>query len=249
MDFGGAAVGVGNDNTSANIDLMSWYMNVPLITRLYLTGAFLTTAACTFEYISPYSLYFDWTLIYHGQVWRLISSYFYFGEFSIEFVFHMYFLIRYSCLLEEGDFRGRTANYVYMLLFAVVNISLIASCIDVQFLGSALTFMMTYIWGRRNEDIEMSLFGVLHFNAPYLPWIMLAYSVWMDHDVTTDLLGIAVGHLYYYLEYVYPVVAGVRKWRVNTIMEPPAALHLMCGSYHKQPPICCNVQSNGVSSE
>ena len=75
--------------------------------------------------------------------------------------------VRYSRLLEEGDFRGRTANYVLMLMFGIMCISLVAVYTNVHFLGSALTFMMVYVWGRRNEDVRMSFLGFFTFNAPY----------------------------------------------------------------------------------
>ena len=129
MDFGGVGVGagaVGNHHQNADINVMAWYMEIPLISRLYLTGAFLTTAACAVDIISPFSLYFNWDLVFEGQVWRLITSYLFFGVFSVDFLFHMYFLVRYSRLLEEGDFRGRTANYVLMLIFGILCISVVA---------------------------------------------------------------------------------------------------------------------------
>jgi Derlin-2/3 len=69
----------------------------------------------------------------------------------------MYFLVRYSRMLEEGDFRGRPANYVWMLIFGCCSISAVATFVNVHFLGSALTFMMSYVWGRRNEDVRVSL--------------------------------------------------------------------------------------------
>lgn len=137
--------------------------------------------------------------------------------------------MRYSRLLEEGDFRGRTANYVYFLLFGIVNMTLVASYINVHFLGSALTFMMVYVWGRRNEDVKMSFLGFFTFNAPYLPWVMLTFSVLIGNAVTMDLIGIAVGHVYYFLEYVYPKVAQIRGWRVKKVLEPPAILKYICG--------------------
>lgn len=233
MDFGGAN-GVGAvGNAGPNVGLMAWYMDIPLISRIYLTGAFLTTAACAVDIITPFSLYFNWSLVYQGQVWRLITSYLFFGVFSIDFLFHMYFLVRYSRLLEEGDFRGRTANYVLMLFFGIANMTLVATYTNVHFLGSALTFMMVYVWGRRNEDVKMSLLGFFHFNAPYLPWVMLAFSVLLGNAITMDLIGIAVGHMYYFLEYIYPVVAQVRGWRIKRIMEPPMLLHWVCGSYNQ----------------
>ena len=40
--------------------------------------------------------------------------------------------------------------------------------------------------------------GLLAFNAPYLPWVLLGFSLLLGHDVTSDALGIAVGHVYYF---------------------------------------------------
>jgi Derlin-2/3 len=118
-----------------------------------------------------------------------------------------------------------------MLLYGIINISLVASYVAVHFLGSALTFMMAYVWGRRNEDVKMSFLGFLQFNAPYLPWVMLTFSVLLGNSIVMDLIGICVGHTYYFLEYVYPVMAEIRGWRVKRILEPPALLHWLCGTY------------------
>jgi Derlin-2/3 len=132
-------------------------------------------------------------------------------------------------MLEEGDFRGRTANYVLMLLFGIMCISVVAVYTHEPFLGSALTFMMVYVWGRRNEGVRMNFFGFT-FNAPYFPWVMLGFSVLIGNGITTDLIGIAVGHTYYFLEFVYPLVSEIRGWRMKRIMEPPKVLHWLCGT-------------------
>lgn len=138
-------------------------------------------------------------------------------------------------MLEEGDFRGRTANYVMMLLFGIVNISLVAIYTNSHFLGNALTFMMTYVWGRRNEDVKMVFLGFIHFNAPYLPWVLLAFTILIasKEGIAMDLIGITVGHIYYYLEYVYPVVAEIRGWPIKHIMQPPALLRWICQSFNE----------------
>ena len=80
----------------------------------------------------------------------------------------------------------------------------------------------------------MAFLGFLTFNAPYLPWVMLSFSVLLGNSVTMDLIGICVGHLYYFLEFVYPVMAEIRGWRVKRIMEPPALMHWLCGSYQHE---------------
>lgn len=158
-------------------------------------------------------------------------SYLFFGVFSVDFLFHMYFLVRYSRLLEEGDFRGRTANYVLMLLFGIACISVMAVYTQSNFLGSALTFMMVYVFGRRNPDVKMSFMGVFTFQAPWLPWVMLGFSVLLGNGVTMDIIGIIVGHTYYYLEFVYPVIAEIRKWPIKRLMVPPPPLVWLCGAF------------------
>ena len=92
MDFAGGVGGMGNQN--AHVDVVSWYLDIPTVSRLYLTGAFLTTAACGLDIVSPFSLYFNWDLVFSkGEVWRLVTSYLFFGAFSVDFLFHMYFLV------------------------------------------------------------------------------------------------------------------------------------------------------------
>lgn len=60
------------------------------------------------------------TFLLMQQVWRLLTNFFYFGNFGIDFFFHMFFLVRYSRMLEEGSFRGRTADFLVLLLYGMV---------------------------------------------------------------------------------------------------------------------------------
>lgn len=89
---------------------------------------------------------------------------------GLDFVFHMFFLIKYSKSLEEGSFRGRSADFLWMLLIGQSCLywndhashqqipvlteatmyysaggTLLTCCapfVNIQFLGSSLTFMM-----------------------------------------------------------------------------------------------------------
>ena len=77
--------------------------------------------------------------------------------------------------------------------------------------------MMVYVWGRRNEHVRMSFLGLFPFTAPYLPWVLLTFSMLLRNPVMIDLIGICVGHIYYFLEYVWFVTArGVQDgmWRL-----------------------------------
>jgi hypothetical protein len=50
------------------------YLEIPVISRLYFTGAFLTTAGCALDIISPFSLYFNFDLIFH-QVSNVVANF------------------------------------------------------------------------------------------------------------------------------------------------------------------------------
>ena len=197
-----------------------WYKEMPVITRTYLTLSFLTTAGCALEFISPFSVYFNFRLIvYKFQLWRLFTNFLFFGNLSLDFVFHMFFLSRYCRLLEEGSFRGRTADFFYMLLFGAGLLTLIAPFVNIQFLGSSLTFMMVYVWGRRHQNVNMSFLGMFNFTAPYLPWVLLIFSVMLGSSPLVDLLGMVAGHVYYFFEDVYPAMTGRRLLKTPGIIK------------------------------
>merc|ERR1712023_124184 len=110
------------------VSLEEWYKQMPVVTRTYLTLAFLTTVGCALELISPYTVYFNRRLTLEKmQLWRLVTNFFFFGALGIDFLFHMFFLARYCRLLEEGSFRGRTADFLLMLIFGGILMCL-ASC-------------------------------------------------------------------------------------------------------------------------
>lgn len=72
---------------------------------------------------------------------------------DLDFLFHMFFLARYCKLLEENSFRGRTADFLYMLLFGATFLTgtvlvggmipyLSESFAKMIFLSNSLTLMM-----------------------------------------------------------------------------------------------------------
>ena len=73
------------------------------------------------------------------------------------------------------------------------------------FLGSALSSTLVYIWARRNPDTRLSFLGLLVFTAPYLPWVLMAFSLLLHNTIPKDeICGVAVGHVWYFFNDVYP---------------------------------------------
>lgn len=193
--------------------LIREYFQIPPLTRAYTTACFLTSLAVQLDIVSPFRLYFHPTLIMEKlQLWRLITPFFYFGNLSLNYVFSMLFTYRCCRMLEEESFRGRPADFLYMIIFGCVIAIFFASFLLLPFLGQSLTTMFVYIWARRNPYVQMGFFGLFVFRAPYLPWVMVALSVLFHDDLETELIGILIGHAYFYFEDVFPYVPG--GWRL-----------------------------------
>ena len=127
--------------------------------------------------------------------------------------------MRYCKSLEEGSFRNRSADFLWMLMFGGAMLIGLAPFVKVQFLGSSLTFMLVYVWSRRNPGIPLSFLGIFTFGAAYLPWVLMAFSVLLGASPVIDLLGLAAGHTYYYLEDVYPRISGRRLLKTPGIVK------------------------------
>lgn len=97
-----------------------------------------------------------------------------------------------------------------MLVFGATALMAMAHFVNVQFLGASLTYMMVYVWSRRNPHVQLSFLGLFNFTAPYLPWVLLGFSFMLGSNPIVDILGMIAGHLYYYLEDVYPIMSGRR---------------------------------------
>lgn len=82
--------------------------------------------------------------------------------------------------------------------------------------------MLVYVWARRNPHVRMNFFGLLTFNAPYLPWVLLGFSLLLGNSIAVDLLGMAVGHFYYFLEDVFPNQPGGMR-----LLETPHILKVL----------------------
>lgn len=60
---------------------------------------------------------------------------------------------------------------------------------NLVFLGQAFTIMLVYVWSRRNPYVRMNFFGLLIFQAPFLPWVLMGFSLLLGNSIIVDLLG------------------------------------------------------------
>lgn len=51
-----------------NFNLLSWYWEMPPVTRMYFSAALVCAVLCAVDVLSPYQLYYNYRQISRGQV-------------------------------------------------------------------------------------------------------------------------------------------------------------------------------------
>ncbi|MCJ1449610.1 MAG: hypothetical protein MMC23_010132 [Stictis urceolatum] len=217
MDNMLANAGIGGGQ-AGQFPLEQWFYEMPPCTRWWTAATLATSVLVQCQIITPFQLFYSFRAVFvKNQFWRLITTFLYFGPLSLDLLFHVFFLQRYSRLLEESA--GRSPAHFSWLLMYATSILLVASpLLSLPFLGSALSSTLVYIWSRRNPDTRLSFLGVLVFSAPYLPWVLMGFSLVLHSTVPKDeICGVVVGHVYYFLNDVYPPLHNGHR-----PLDPPA---------------------------
>ena len=208
--------------------MLDFFWELPFVTRMYLALCFMISLACYLELVNPLHLLYNKRMISDGQWWRIVTNFCWFGDSPLDFFMHMAFLLRYAKGLEDGYGQGCWWDFAFCLCACAGALMAAAPFFNnIVFFGPSLTFMLVYLWSRRNPGMQINLFFLLTINAPYLPWVLMGFSALVGHSGYRDLLGIAVGHLYFFLEDVWPSLAKARGWWVKCILPSPSNLYYL----------------------
>lgn len=189
---------------------------MPPVTRLVIATSAVLAVLATLDVVSALSLYLNWDLVLQErQWWRPITCFFFFGEFSVHFCWHIYVYLQYCSSLEQVGFRGRSADFVWMLISsALLLLALTAALrLNSSFLSSALMDVMIYLWSKKNQNMLVHVvFVTVH--AAYLPWTLAFLSLLLGGNIQDHLLGISIGHVYYFFTEIYPLMPTSRGVRI-----------------------------------
>ncbi|KAK5730064.1 hypothetical protein LTR17_011468 [Elasticomyces elasticus] len=227
--------------------LEQWFFEMPIVTRVWTTATVLTGVLVQCQILTPFQLFYSFRAVFHKQqvrarheilddqnadmtqYWRLLTTFIYFGPLSLNLLFHIFFIQRYARMLEESA--TSVAHFSYLMTYAVLSLLAIAPISNQAFLGTTLSSTLVYIWSRRNPDVRLSFLGVLTFKAPWLPWVLIAFNVVLHgHWPKDELCGIAVGHVWYFFNDIYPSTHGGHRpmdppqWWIRMFERGPAAL-------------------------
>ncbi len=128
-------------------------------------------------------------------------------------------------MLEKHSFRNKPAEFILFFVFGSTCFLLAAVALGLEFLSPCLSAMMLYLWARRNPTVHINFLEIFQFRAPFLPWFMLLFVIMFGFSPKYDLIGVAAGHLYYYLEDVVPKIPETEDCKM---LRPPRLLVALC---------------------
>ncbi|TFK52425.1 Der1-like protein [Heliocybe sulcata] len=212
------------------VGIEAWITQIPPITRGWLILSCLTSLAVQCQLVTPLQLYFSFKSAFvNVQPWRALTTFFYFGTLSLDFIFHMFFFMRYSRMLEESSFANRKADYFWLLFLSSLMLLALSPLFNLPFLSSPLAFVPIYLWSRRHPSTPISLFGLITITAPYLPLALVGFS-WLLNGTwraaAGDLVGCAVGHVGWFVRDVWTreMIGGS-----TVLSEPPQRVKRLFG--------------------
>lgn len=195
-----------------------WFKALPIVTRYWFGATLLVTLSVNFQIISPYKILFDWGSMKDNlELWRLLTPFCYAGTFDFSTLIGCYMLVSFSKQYEKGGpfntgAGGGTADYAFCMLFGmgmmVITYPFLRDMVGIPpVFCRNLTYYVLYIWSKRNPSANASIWG-FPMKATYLPFAYLAMTVFMGQGYMDMLHGIAIGHMYYFLVDVFPMVYG-----------------------------------------
>lgn len=101
-------------------ELGEWFNQIPPITRYWFAGSVAVPVLSRFNLLSPYSLILTSDFLKNFELWKPITSLLYYpliGNRGFHYLMNLYFIYNYSQRLELGLFSGRPADYLFMLIF------------------------------------------------------------------------------------------------------------------------------------
>lgn len=194
--------------------IQTWWSEIPLVTKVVVVSTLGLAVLTQFQYSRHDQMALIWPYVTEKkEVYRLYTSFFYAGSFSVNFLLHLMVLYenfkRYELMAFNTGAGGNSADFLWMILLCMGVLLIISYFFDLYFLSEPLLYVILYVWSRREPNAVLNLFGFV-FKAIYLPWVYIAIRLFMGSEITEPIIGVVVGHCYYYCVTSFPQTFGFR---------------------------------------
>lgn len=199
-------------------EIREWFNALPPITRYWFGGSVALPLLGRLGVLPIQLCILNSQFISNFHLWRPITALFFYplnGRTGFHFLTNLFFLYQYSIRLENEEFRGKPADYLFMLTFNWVTITIFSYLMSVPLLMDSMVMSALYVWCQFNKDVIVSFWFGTKFKAQYLPWILLGFNMILGGGGILEIIGIITGHLFYFLKFIYPETSG------TSLLETP----------------------------
>ncbi|KAK9877909.1 hypothetical protein WA026_020133 [Henosepilachna vigintioctopunctata] len=95
-----------------------------------------------------------------------------------------------------------------MLIFNWICCVIAGLVIGMPLLMDAMILSVLYVWCQLNKDTIVTFWFGTRFKAMYLPWILFGFNMILNGMGLSALMGIIIGHAYFFLKFKYPQELG-----------------------------------------
>jgi len=202
-DFGDASAADFEGEDTVTRRLLSAVNRTPPITQGFLTLSIAVTVGAMLlnENRFPKFLLLDWSKVAQGQLWRLFTTFLYFGPLDISFALTVQFVWQYMSQLEKVHHKEPEQFVIMWLTGAAFLLGAFAcTAIPTANLGHNLSCFLVYVWARTYEGHEINFMELFTMRSELMPWFLALQTFLLEGEFPLmDLVGIAVGHIYYVL--------------------------------------------------
>eukprot|EP00164_Ancoracysta_twista_P000288 GFYU01000405.1.p1 GENE.GFYU01000405.1~~GFYU01000405.1.p1 ORF type:complete len:244 (-),score=47.70 GFYU01000405.1:79-810(-) len=202
----------------------AWVRTIPPVTRWIMAGILFVTLSSSFQMIHIGYYVFDSGQLMKFQFWRLLTNHLFFGPLGFGFIMSLVWIHRYSGLLERNNF-STVADYLWCCILGWLMLDLVALLLGYPIMARAFELYIIYVWSRKNPNVIVNFYFGIQFQSIHFPWVLVAFEVLLGGNPILPIIGIVIGHIYYFFSDVYPAVSGKRyvdtpQWLSNMI-DPP----------------------------
>lgn len=191
---------------AAQNQFADWYNSIPQLTKYWFTADVVLPMAARLGLIDLNNLILVPSLVWENfHIWRPVTSLFTYPIASggFHYLMMLYFLYQYATRLEGTDFLGKPADMAYMLLVIFSTTVGVGFIMKLMILFEVPIMAVLYVWCQLNKDVIVQFFFGVKLQAQYLPWVLCLFNMIVKGGGMIELIGIFVGHVYYFLKFRY----------------------------------------------
>lgn len=199
-------------------DIADWINGIPRISRYWFLSSIAVPLIAKLGLISGMSLILQWEPLMRFEIWRLLTCFIYYPitpMTGFHYLINLFLLYSYSTRLETEIFQGKPADMVYMLLIFAVCLLTAGLIIPLYLLMDSLLLSAIYVYCMLNPELIVTFFFGLTFQAKYLPWVLGLFRLITAGNIFNEILGIVVGHVYFFFKFKYPGELGGVEYLVT----------------------------------